>query len=78
MTQIPLPLENPYWTACRRALGREPTAAEYFAWNREQWRAYAASLGLRVPASESPRIVAMLWVRDVDAAFAAWLTEAHP
>lgn len=38
--------ENPRWTACRKAIGREPECWEFSLWIQKRWHDYAAHLGL--------------------------------
>lgn len=42
--------ENPRWTCCRRAMGREPQAWEFMLWNGDMWNRFLEYLGLkRIP-----------------------------
>lgn len=34
--------ENPRWTACRAALGREPEGWEFINWIQARWREFMA------------------------------------
>jgi hypothetical protein len=38
--------ENPRWTMCRAAIGREPEVWEFTLWTQQRWRDYAVHLGL--------------------------------
>lgn len=40
-------VENPRWTCCRAAFGREPRAWEFSIWLRKRWAEFADSLGAR-------------------------------
>lgn len=40
LDEAPEPAENPYWTACRNALGREPRGCEFIIWIAEQQAAF--------------------------------------
>jgi hypothetical protein len=35
-------VENPRWTRCRAALGRQPAAYEFIIWNSRCWTEFAA------------------------------------
>lgn len=40
--------ENPRWTQCRIALGREPRAVDFMLWIQERWRDFEDA-GLQRP-----------------------------
>ncbi len=50
--------ENPRWTCCREALGREPKAWEFMIWVQQRWRDYAAHLGVEARGGEASRTIA--------------------
>lgn len=39
--------ENPRWTRCRVALGREPKTYEYVAWSNRCWAEFCKQQGVR-------------------------------
>ena len=69
--------ENPRWTMCRAAMGREPRAWEFALWNGEQWRRFLEHLGLkRVPnETASTTIFLALGVDEGQKAYDSWLLE---
>lgn len=61
--------ENPRWTRCRAALGREPKAYEFIVWNSRCWQEFAETLGLRSVDGIHARL------KDADVAFDAFQAE---
>lgn len=69
------PKENPWWTLCRKVLGREPTALLYSQWMMSQWDAFHVEMqhngGSRSPASSRYPC----WECCDNEAFDKWLGE---
>jgi len=74
-----IPDENPRWTICRAAIGREPLAWEFSLWITRRWTNYATHIGVKRPSADN----AFLWgyshgssTAEIQAAFDAWLKAA--
>lgn len=75
--------ENPRWTRCREALGREFEAWEFSLWIKQRWRDYAKFLGLAdlgaAWSSHSDRVFSWYWfehkktMSEVHDIFDQWL-----
>lgn len=51
--------ENPRWTLCRAAIGREPTGVTFVRWINEHWEEWHDKLGhkgSRLYCMECPRM----------------------
>lgn len=69
--------ENPRWTLCRAAFGREPKAWEFTLWNGEQWRRFLEHLGIkRIPGeTASTTVFLALGLEEGQNAYDSWLLE---
>lgn len=65
------PGENPRWTLCRQALGREPKAYEFMVWLSPFWVQFARLHGVR----DSQGVELKLGIDETRRAFDAWLAE---
>lgn len=60
--------ENPRWTRCREALGREPSTLDFILWMGRRWQDFAAARGCRNVDEVTQRV-------GVHEDFDAWLAE---
>lgn len=67
---VELPAENPRWTRCREALGREPSTTDFICWMGRRWTDFAIAHGCRDGFEVRSRLGP-----DVHPAFDAWLSE---
>lgn len=66
------PDENPRWSCCRAALGREPRTLDFVLWMSGKWEAFAKERGVGSSSTD-----AFLALGDkAHAAFDAWLRSA--
>lgn len=69
VSTVELPVENPRWTRCREALGREPSTTDFICWMTSWWEDYAKERGYKDSSEMHARLGP-----DVHPAFDAWLT----
>jgi hypothetical protein len=68
------PAENPRWTACRVALGHEPTTVDFFEWMRTALAEFCREAGIqrnRLLADAKPGDVTAWLERRAEAQAAA-------
>jgi hypothetical protein len=67
------PDENPRWTRCRYAIGREPTGIDFSLWCVRCWIEFGELFSFRTTGYQSTRSAMIAaGVADVDGAFDAW------
>lgn len=66
--------ENPRWTACRAAMGREPRAWEFIIWINARWIEYARHLGVPTSGSAAQSVYRSIGYDEGQRAFDLWLS----